>query len=69
MAKRKRFEILAREAPAGGMFMSTTILVDTETGVLYLLATSGEAGGLTALLGPDGKPVIWQDTAHQEPWA
>ena len=34
------------------------VYVDKETGVNYLFMTSGYAGGLTPLLGRDGKPVI-----------
>lgn len=34
------------------------ILVDKKTGVNYMWAESGYAGGLTVLLDQDGKPVI-----------
>ena len=34
------------------------ILVDRETGVNYLFVQNGYAGGLTPLLGRDGKPVV-----------
>ena len=34
------------------------IWVDKQTGVNYLFTQSGYAGGLTPLLGRDGKPVI-----------
>lgn len=34
------------------------IITDEETGVQYLFVYSGYAGGLTALLGPDGKPLL-----------
>lgn len=34
------------------------IWVDKETGVNYLFRQEGYAGGLTVLLGADGKPVI-----------
>lgn len=34
------------------------IWVDQETGVNYLYHASGYAGGLTVMLGRDGKPVI-----------
>ena len=36
----------------------TEIFVDRETGVNYIFRTSGNAGGLTPLLGRDGKPVV-----------
>ena len=34
------------------------IWVDRETGVNYLFTQAGHAGGLTPLLGADGKPII-----------
>ncbi len=44
----------------GGGFSgpSTCILVDKETGVNYLYASSGYGGGLTVLLNKDGTPVV-----------
>ena len=36
----------------------TEIFVDRETGVNYIFRTAGNAGGLTPLLGRDGKPVV-----------
>ena len=53
MAKEKRF-IKVYSQDMG----STMILVDKKTGVNYLFASSGYAGGLTVLLDKDGKPVI-----------
>ncbi|MBR3196211.1 MAG: hypothetical protein IKF50_05865 [Clostridia bacterium] len=34
------------------------IMVDTQTGVNYLVWKSGYAGGITPLLNPDGKPIV-----------
>lgn len=34
------------------------IWVDKETGVNYVFRQNGYAGGLTPLLGEDGKPVV-----------
>ena len=34
------------------------ILIDKETGIQYLQTSNGYAGGLTVLLGRDGKPLI-----------
>ena len=34
------------------------IMVDTQTGVNYLVWKSGYAGGITPLLDPDGKPIV-----------
>ncbi len=44
----------------GGGFSgpATYIMVDRETGVNYLYVSGGYGGGLTALLHPDGTPVI-----------
>ncbi len=35
------------------------ILVDVETGVNYLVCIEGYGGGITVMLGADGKPVVW----------
>ncbi|MBQ7303016.1 MAG: xylan 1,4-beta-xylosidase [Clostridia bacterium] len=53
MAKDKRFEKLYSQGMG-----SIEIWVDKETGVQYLYRQSGYSGGLTVLLGKDGKPVI-----------
>lgn len=52
--KDKRFQ---RAYPNGKM-SGIEIIIDTETGVNYLFAQAGYAGGLTPLLDKDGKPVI-----------
>jgi len=52
--KEKRFEIIYTQ----GSFDVQRILVDRQTGVHYLQTAWGNAGGLTVLLGSDGKPVI-----------
>ena len=55
MAKKgKRFERVYQQ----GALDTIEILVDKETGVNYLFRTNGHAGGLTALLDRDGKPVV-----------
>ncbi len=53
MAEKKRFEKIYSQG-AG----SVKILIDKETGVNYLFCSSGYAGGLTALLDKDGKPIV-----------
>ena len=53
MAKDKRFEKVYTQSMG-----SMEIWVDKETGVNYLYRQSGYSGGLTVLLGKDGKPVI-----------
>ncbi len=50
----KRFE----QTYSQGVLSTIQIWVDKETGVNYLYMTNGETGGLTPLLGRDGKPVI-----------
>ena len=54
MAQEKRFI----KVYSDGAFGSNEIWVDKETGVNYLFHASGYAGGLTPLLGRDGKPII-----------
>ena len=51
----KRFEVAYKQSGLAG---STQIWVDKETGVNYLYLSGGYSGGLTPLLGRDGKPVI-----------
>lgn len=53
---------------SGGAFeaIQTRVLVDTQTGVNYLWAGSGYAGGLTVLLDTDGKPVVTPIPADEE---
>ena len=48
-----RFLVIHKESTLN---TSTQVIVDTATGVCYLWHRDG--GGLTPLLGKDGKPVI-----------
>ena len=57
MGKEKRF-IKIHSENGGFSHPSTCILVDKKTGVNYLFAASGYAGGLTPLLNRDGTPVV-----------
>ncbi|MDV8001422.1 DUF6440 family protein [Rhodococcus sp. IEGM 1408] len=41
-----------------GFNSTVEILKDTQTGVCYLWRASGYGGGLTPMLGADGKPVV-----------
>ena len=52
--KEKRFEVVFSQ----GTMDVVRILVDQVTGVNYLQACNGYAGGLTTLLDREGKPVI-----------
>ena len=54
MAKNDRFENVYSQ---GGL-STMEIWVDKETGVNYLFHTRGYAGGMTPLVGRDGKPII-----------
>ena len=54
---RDRFKKVYRQ----GVLEILEVWVDTETGVNYLFKANGYAGGLTALLDKDGKPVITHD--------
>ena len=53
MAKEKRFQKIYAQGLG-----EVEIWVDKETGVNYLYHQSGHSGGMTVLLGSDGKPVI-----------
>ncbi len=58
MKKETRFKPILSE---GSQFKNEgvrQILIDTETGVNYLVWYSGSAGGITPLLDRDGKPVV-----------
>ena len=54
MAKERRFVVSNKEGKAVG----TKIITDSDTGVQYLFAYDGYAGGLTVLLDKDGKPLV-----------
>lgn len=40
------------------MFAGTKIIIDRATGVQYLFAFDGYAGGMTVLVDKDGKPLL-----------
>lgn len=50
-----RFKVVYEQ---GGIATCTKVIVDTQTGVNYLMNIEGYAGGMTPLLDRDGKPVI-----------
>ena len=54
MTKDERFEKIYTQ----GKLSVTEIWVDKATGVNYVFHASGYAGGMTPLLGRDGKPVV-----------
>ncbi|MDR1992553.1 MAG: DUF6440 family protein [Nitrososphaerota archaeon] len=41
-----------------GIITGRRIITDSETGVQYLFAYEGYAGGLTVLVDRDGKPIV-----------
>ena len=51
---------------AQGSINGVEILVDKETGVNYLFAFEGYAGGLTVLVDREGKPIITPVTTAEE---
>ena len=61
MAKNERFQVIYSQ----GITDITRILLDTETGVLYLEMASGYAGGITPLLDSDGRPMKWSPREGQ----
>ncbi len=50
----KRFE----KVYVQGVLEGYEVIVDRETGVNYLYRFGGYSGGLTVLLGADGKPIV-----------
>ncbi len=54
MKKKERFV----ETYSQGGLTCMKIFVDTETGVNYIFHQDGHSGGMTVLLGQDGKPVV-----------
>ena len=57
-----RFIVIHSDGVAISSGGKRLILVDRETGVNYIFLQSGYAGGLTALLDADGKPVVTKIT-------
>ncbi|HIV20274.1 MAG TPA: hypothetical protein IAC82_13330 [Candidatus Merdivicinus intestinigallinarum] len=64
MAKEKRFVTVWEEST---MLRGSRIMVDTQTGVHYLVTEAANGGGgITPLLGPDGKPVITLEDVEEQ---
>ena len=59
-----RFVRILTEGNAFGA--SREIWVDKQTGVNYLWIASGNGGGLTPLLGADGKPLVTRIPTEEE---
>ncbi len=56
--KDNRFEVIFRDGAQLKDDGLRQILVDTETGVNYLVWKSGYAGGITPLLDSEGKVIV-----------
>jgi hypothetical protein len=63
--KEDRFDVTVRD-PNGFSGPETRIIVDKKTGVNYLFAAYGNAGGLTVLLNRDGTPVVTPVSPNEE---
>ena len=58
MAKEKKEKRFIVKETQGGFTLNATVLVDKQTGVNYLFAASGYAGGLTVLVDAMGNPIV-----------
>lgn len=66
MSKREdRFDVTVKDGN-GFSGPEVRIIVDKKTGVNYLFAAYGNAGGLTVLLNRDGSPVVTPVTPYEE---
>lgn len=61
MAKKERRFIMQEREGNPLTEVTTIVIVDKETGVNYLWAQNGTAGGLTPLLDAEGKPIITKE--------
>lgn len=58
-----RFKVVYSDYPSDNPSsdaMRTRILVDTETGVMYLYITGGQRAGLTIMEDANGNPLLWE---------
>ena len=58
MSEKKSERFVQTYAQGGFLKNMMEVWVDTQTGVNYLYAATGQAAGLTVLLDRDGRPVI-----------
>ena len=61
MAKKERRFIVSNKE---GQLEGAKIITDSQTGVQYLFAFEGYAGGLTVLVDKDGKPLVDKSQAN-----
>lgn len=59
--KNNRFEAIYKQ----GTLEQFKVIRDNETGVLYLLNSTGSGGGLTVMVDPEGNPLIDEDFKKQ----
>lgn len=57
MQKEDRFDVVSRD-PNGLSGPELRVIVDKKTGVNYLFASAGYAGGLTVMVNRDGSPMV-----------
>ena len=62
--KEDRFDVTVKDGN-GFSGPNVSIIVDKKTGVNYLFAAYGNAGGLTVLLNRDGSPVVTPVTPNE----
>ena len=60
-----RFEIVQRD-PNGLAGPEIRVIVDKKTGVNYLFANSGYAGGMCVMVDAQGKPIVTPVSAFRE---
>ena len=58
------FETIRFEGDYRGI-VGIRIMRDTDTGAMYIFTDAGNAGGLTPLLGSDGKPQFFISSNNQ----
>ena len=64
MGKKGRFEVVYTDGSQLKDAGIRQILVDTETGVNYLICKAGYAGGVTPLSDSQGKVVVTKETSR-----
>ena len=57
--KSERFVIVSGDNPNAPYF--DTVIVDKDTGVLYIVFYARDHFGITPLLDSDGKPLLWKE--------
>lgn len=58
MKPKKTDRFICAERTSCGLASDCEVLIDRQTGVNYLFASSGYAGGLTVLVDTEGKPIV-----------